>query len=84
MLTARRQPKFLRRPGPQPQHPLGQPLRVQQFARARRPGDLLEVRVARILLVEPAQGGFEAARITGLECLVHSLGLIADVHYAGK
>ena len=42
------------------------------------------MRVARILLVEPAQGCLEAARVAGLECLSHWLGLIAEVRYAGK
>jgi hypothetical protein len=42
------------------------------------------MRVPRILLVEPAQGGFEAARVPELECFSHWLGLIAEVRYGGK
>ena len=45
---------------------------------------LLDMRVPRILFVEPAQRCLEAARVAGLECLNHSLGLIAEVRYAGK
>ena len=42
------------------------------------------MRVSGILFIKPAHGRFEPARIAGLECLNHSLGLIAEVQYGGK
>jgi hypothetical protein len=42
------------------------------------------MRVARILLVKPAQGSLEAARVPGLECLSHRLGLMSGIGYGGK
>ena len=65
----------------------------QQFPRdgapafARAESDtryLFEVRVAGILLVEPAQRRFESLGVPGPECLSHCLGLIAKVRYARK
>jgi len=50
----------------------------------RHVSDLLDVRVVRILLVESAQGGLEAAPVAGLEYLGHFLGVIAEVRYPGK
>ena len=84
MLAARRQAKFLRRLRAQPQYPFGQPMRIKQLPRVRDTGYLLDMRVPRILLIEPAQGGFEAARVAGLECFSHTLGLIAQMQYGGK
>jgi hypothetical protein len=62
MLAARGEPQFFRRAGTQLQHPSGQPLPVDEFARMRRAVDGFGIRVARILLVETAQGGFETLR----------------------
>ena len=84
VLAARRQAKLLGSLGAELQHPFGQPSSVKEFARVRDARRLLDMRVARILLVEPAQGGLEAVRVAGLECLSHSLGLIAEVRYGGK
>ena len=66
MLAAGREPEFLRSRGAQPQHPVGQPLRVEQLAGVRGARHGLEMRVAGILVIEPAQGSFEAGRIPGL------------------
>jgi hypothetical protein len=69
MLAARGQTKRLRRPGAQLEHPFGQPLRVNQFARVGGTRYPFDIRVAGILLVEPAQRRFESARVPGLEFL---------------
>ena len=79
MLAARRQAQLLRSLGAQLQHPFGQPLRVKQLAGVRDARHLLDMRVARILLVEPPQGGGEAVRVAGLECLSHRLGLMSGM-----
>jgi hypothetical protein len=44
-------------------------LGVEQLAGARLAADLLDVRVARILFVEPTQGGCKPLRVAGLEVL---------------
>ena len=84
MLAARREAKFLRRLRAQLQNPFGQPTGIKQLARVRDAGHRLDMWVPRILFVEPTQGGFEAARVPGLECFGHWLGLIAEVQYGGK
>ena len=57
---------------------------MHQFARARGPSRLLEMRVAAILFVESAQSRFESLGVTRSKHLSHWLGLIAEVRYAGK
>ncbi len=79
MLATRGQAQFLARRGAELQDPLGQPLRVEQFARVGDARHLLSMRVAGILCVEPAQGGLEEVRVPGFEYLSHCLGLIAKV-----
>jgi hypothetical protein len=54
------------------------------FAGVRGTSDLLGIWVAGVLLVEAAQGGFEAMRIPGFEYLNHCLGLIPQLRYGGK
>ena len=69
VLAARGQAKRLRGRGAELEHPFRQPLSVDQFARVSDSRYLFDIRVAGILLVEPAQRGFESARVPGLEFL---------------
>src|ERR1035441_1883394 len=84
MLAARSQTKRLRGLGTELEHPLRQPLRVDQFAWVGATRDAFDVRVAGVLLVETSQRGFEPVRLPGLVTLSHCLGLIAKVRYGRK
>ena len=67
MLAACGQAQFFRGVRGKFQRPIGQPLSVDKFARVRNAVDGFEIGVARIFLVEAAQGGFEARGVGGLE-----------------
>lgn len=53
MLAAGREAQFLRRTGREPQHPVGQPLRIEQLAGLRDASRQFTVGIAGVLLVEP-------------------------------
>ena len=84
MLATRRQAKLFGSHGANPQHLLGQPLRVEPFARVRDARHLLGIGIAGALPVGAAQGGLETVRIPGFEYLNHCLGLIPQLRYGGK
>ena len=72
MLAAGRKAQGFRGAGRKAQHPIGQALRVKQFARMRDAIDGLDVWIAGILLVEATEGGGKFLRVARLKVLGHA------------
>ena len=77
MLAAGGQAKFFRGGGAKLEHPIGEPSSVDEFTRVGDARDSLEVRVARVLLVEAAQGGLEAGTgVFSIQFSVPRIGIL--------
>lgn len=63
MLATRSQPQFLGSRGAKFQNPIGEPLRVNQLARLRNAVNDFPVWIARVFLIEAAQGSPEFFRV---------------------
>src|ERR1043166_4370613 len=84
MLAARRQAQGLRGIWAELEHPFREPARIDPSPRLRRAVERLNVGIARIRLIEPADRGVESGGIQGLEILRHVDGLISELRQGDK
>lgn len=83
MLATRRQTQLLAGIRAKAQNPIRQPPGIQQFARLREAVGGFNIRVARILLVETAEGGFKSPGIGWLKWFGHS-GVLCQMRRVRK
>jgi len=78
MLATRGEAQFFRGVRRKFQHPAGEPLRVDEFARMRNAFHIFRVWVASIFLVETAERQFETRFVGGLKFWTQALVLLQN------